>query len=231
MLSINSIFPHKRFKFNSEKIFENLSSICKKMILDEKIVLKIAKGEVLFHEGMIPQGVFILKKGKVKKFTTGLEGRKCIFHISKENELMGYRALMCDGPYPYSACCLLDCEIDFISKTTFMRLLSIDSKLIYRILDSMAHEFGVFINSMKILSQHNVRERVALSIIKLNEAFSDLEEGINISRKDHSAMIGTSVESLTRVLHDFKKEEIIKVINGKIIISDMKKIIKASNYL
>ncbi|MGG8497299.1 Crp/Fnr family transcriptional regulator [Tenacibaculum sp. TC6] len=231
MVNINSMFPYKRFKFKSEKIFEDLSDECKGLILREKTTLKIPKGQSLFYEGMIPQGVFLLKKGKVKKFTTGLEGKMYIFQISIKNELIGYQALMSKASYPYSASSLTDCEIDFIPKSTFMKLIDLDKLFGYRLLEVMAHEFGVFVNNMKILSQHSVRERVALSLIELNECFSDINEGIKISRRDHSSMIGTSVESLTRVLHDFKEERIIKVEKGEIFVNDMKKLIKVSNYV
>lgn len=231
MRSISTMFPYKRFKFKSEKIFEDLSEECRGLILNEKTTLKIPKGQSLFYEGMVPQGVFLLKKGKVKKYTTGLEGKINIFQIAKESELIGYQALMSKAPYPYSAACLTDSEVEYISKTTFMRLLDLDKLFLYRLLEVMSHEFGVFVNSMKILSQHSVRERVAISLIKLNESSSNLDEGIKISRRDHSSMVGTSVESLTRVLHDFKEERIINVQKGEIFVNDLEKLIKASNYV
>jgi len=52
-----------------------------------------------------------------------------------------------------------------------------------------------------------------------------------LSRKDHSNIVGTSVESLVRVLHDFKEEEIIKISKNSIYIIDIKKLVKICNLI
>lgn len=226
---INILFPHKRYSFINESILENLPEDISQLIKENLTTLKLKKGQVLFHEGTAPIGLYIIKSGKIKKYTTGIEGKEHIFYLAKENEMLGHRSLLSKEPHCCSSACLSDCIINLIPKEIFYLVLNLDQNLLNRFLKSLAHEFGVFINNSKILAQHSVRERCAISIIKLKEFFNVSDGGFKISRKDHSNIVGTSVESLIRVLHDFKEEEIIKINENSIFVLNPKKLVQISN--
>ncbi len=214
---INILFPHKRYSFINESVLEDLSDENIDLIERHKIKLKLKKGEVLFHEGTISIGLYILRSGKIKKYNSGIEGKQHIFYLVKEKELLGHHALISGEPHSGSAACLVNCEVDIIPKDIFLQIMYSSDIVLNKLLKSMAHEFGVFTNNSRILAQHSVRERCAISIIKLKEFLGDANGGFKISRKDHSNIVGTSVESLVRVLHDFKEEELIEVNQNNLI--------------
>ncbi|WP_103072590.1 Crp/Fnr family transcriptional regulator [Aquimarina sediminis] len=226
---ISVFFPHKRYSFVNESFLQCLPDNVINTIETNKTVLKLTKGQVLFHEGAIPMGVYIVKTGKVKKYATGLNGKEHIFHLVKENGILGHHNLLCDETYSHSAACLTDCCFFLIPKTIFLSIIKNNHNMLDRILQNISHEFGVFINSSRVMAQHNVRERTALSIIKLEKFFDN--NRIKLSRKDHSSMVGTSIESLVRVLHDFKEEKIIEIKENVIMINDMEKIIRITNLI
>ncbi|MBG6130073.1 CRP-like cAMP-binding protein [Aquimarina sp. EL_43] len=58
-----------------------------------------------------------------------------------------------------------------------------------------------------------------------------MNDGIRLSRKDHSNIVGTSIESLVRVLHDFKEEEVIEIKENAMLIKDMEKLIGITNVI
>ncbi|TPN87636.1 Crp/Fnr family transcriptional regulator [Aquimarina algicola] len=226
---INILFPHKRYSFINESILENLPKDAIQLINENSITLKLKKGQILFHEGTVPVGLYIIKSGKVKKYTTGLAGKEHIFYLAKDNEILGHHSLLSKEPHCCSSACLSDCEINLVPKEIFYIILSLDQSILNRFSKSLAHEFGVFINNSKILAQHSVRERCAISIIKLKDFFNATDRGFKISRKDHSNIVGTSVESLVRVLHDFKEEKIIKIEENSIFVLKPKKLVEISN--
>ncbi len=227
---INTLFPCKRYSFTNDSILEDLSSNLISLIEKRKISIKLKKRQVLFYEATIPTGVYILKAGKVKKYATGLNGKEHIFYLAKENEILGYHCLLSKETYAHSTACLTDCEFDLIPKEVFLSMIENDHKMLHRLLKSISHEFGVFTNNTRILAQHSVRERTALSIIKL-ERFFDNNSCIKLSRKDHSSIVGTSIESLVRTLHDFKEEEAIELKESTIIVKDIEKLVRASNFI
>jgi CRP-like cAMP-binding protein len=51
-----------------------------------KVTLSFKKGQVIFEEGDFPEGVFLLKKGKIKKHVAANFNKTHLFYICKENE-------------------------------------------------------------------------------------------------------------------------------------------------
>ncbi len=227
---VNTLFSHKRYSFISESFLQFLPEDTVNKIDDNKTILKLTKNQVLFHEGSIPMGVYILQTGKVKKYATGLNGKEYTFHLIKEKEILGYHNILCDEAYSHSASCLTDCVFYLIPKKIFLSIIENNRNILNRLLENMSHEFGVFINNSRVLAQHSVRERTALSIIKLEEFF-DNNGRIKLSRKDHSSIVGTSIESLVRVLYDFKEEGIIDIKENMIIVNDIEELINITNLI
>jgi CRP-like cAMP-binding protein len=127
---------------------------------------------------------------------------------------------------------LTDCIFYLIPKNIFFSIIENNRSILDHLLQNISREFGIFLNNSKILAQHSVRERTALSIIKLEEFFNEeaiMSAGVKLSRKDHSNIVGTSIESLVRVLHDFKEEGIIEIKESVIMIKDMEKLISITN--
>ena len=79
------------------------------------------------------------------------------------------------------------------------------------------------------IDQKQVSERTAATLVLLNSVYSknsgdsngDLSE-INLTRESLANMVGTATETLIRIIHDFKEEELITTNGRKINIQDLK---------
>lgn len=228
-------FPIDKFHFRSNSIFEGLPENEMKFIEERMIDKKIKKGQSIFNEGSFPNGIFYLKKGKVKKFKTNQEGKEQIIYICSEGELLGYQALISEEPYFDSAMSIEDSVIGILSKQDFLQLLEESKSLSKKILVNLSHEFGVLINGIASFSHKTVRERLALSLLIMKDKYrieSDTNKPveINLSREDLANLVGVAVETLVRLLHDFKEDGVIKTQGRKIIILDVKKLIRIANF-
>jgi len=122
--------------------------------------------------------------------------------------------LLANEKYEDSCEALEDCEILFISRMDFEHLLGKIQKLKLLFIQNMSHEFGVLVNTITILAQKPLRERLALYLLILHERYFDKAQQkaeINLSREDLANIIGTARESLGRLLKDFKEEKLIKI--------------------
>ena len=68
-------------------------------INDEKICTPYKKGQVIFHEGSRPLGIFCVNRGKIKLVKLGEDGKEQILRLIKPGDLMGYRALLSGDKY------------------------------------------------------------------------------------------------------------------------------------
>jgi CRP-like cAMP-binding protein len=219
-----SILPEsisERFIFKSNSVFSNLPNNIKEVFLSQMIVKQFKKGQNLFTEGTYPAGIYIINKGKVKKYKSLNGGKEQIIYVCCEGELLGYAALLSEETYPDSAASLTDAVIGFLPKDKLLKLLDQYDDISKMLIKNLSHEFGVLVNFIAAFTQKTVRERVALTLLILWEKFRDNvnennEVQIVLTREDLANMVGTAVETLVRVLHEFKKEEII-VTNGRTI--------------
>jgi len=235
-LTMMTNFLFENFRLKKDQIFEGLTSEELDTLMGSGVTHTYKKGEIIFREGGIPTGIFYVKTGRVKKYKPTVKGGEQIFYVCGEGELLGYHALLGEEYYPDSAATIEDSEITFIPKENFLLVLRNSTVLSNSLLKALGHEFSLFINSITNLATKTVRERLSFNLLILEEKFKtpgkpDVPSEINMSRTDLANMVGTAKETLVRLLHDFKRDELIES-NGRIIrITDRKGIIKEANLM
>jgi CRP-like cAMP-binding protein len=204
----------ERFTFKSNTAFSNLPDPVKEEFLSQMVFKQFRKGQNIFTEGTNPSGIYFIKKGKVKKYKSLNRGKEQIIYVCCEGELLGYAAFLSEEAYPDSATSITDVTIGFLSRDKLVKLLYQYDELSKMLMKNLSHEFGVLVNVIAIITQKTVRERVALTLLILQEKFKESinENGqvqIVLTRADFANMVGTAVATLVRILHDFKEENLI----------------------
>jgi len=223
---------YSRFDFQSDLLFEALTSNEKKMVCEVMEPLIIKKGSLLFYEGGVPTGIFQIKKGKAKKFKRSFSGTEQIFYIYTNDDVLGYHALFGEERYQDSCEALEDLEVNFITKDVFFGLLRDIPALQQTFIKNIGHEFGVLANIIAVLAQKNQNARLAINLLILENRFQNQYKqhiGIDLTREDLANIIGTSPESLGRSLKQFKEEGIIEVDKRVIYIKNRDLIFKLLN--
>lgn len=219
-----------KFDFQSDKILSSLSMNDRELLTQngERIVFK--KRKMIFYEGGIPTGAFLIEKGRAKIYKTGLDGKDQIFYIYNAGDLLGYHALLCNEAYEDSCEALEECLILFINQTKFEVLLDQIPMLKTLLIQNMSHEFGVLVNTITVLAQKPLRERLALNLLILNERY---ESEIILPREDLANIVGTARESLGRLLKEFREEKLIDIDKKIIRLNDLSKLqrIASSEYV
>lgn len=228
-------FPIDKFHFRSNSVLEGLPKEELEYLESKMVIHKYKRGQNIFVEGTIPNGIYFLKKGKVKKYKADQEGKEQIIYVCNAGELLGYPALLCEEPYSDSAAALEESSVGFISQKDFLKILDQSVILSRKLLINLSHEFGVLVNSIAAFAHKSVRERLALSLLILKEKYrkpgnENKPVEIILPREDLSSIVGIAVETLVRLLHNFKDEGLIETEGRKIRILDVKKLVKVANF-
>ncbi len=222
-----------KFIFDNQYIFDGLPLYDKEMLTAAMQHKKFRKNEAIFTDGTIPTGIFYLKEGKVKKYKVDNDGREQIIYIYNTGEFFGYSAILSNESYGDTTQAIENSVIAFISKEDFLSILDHSVVFSRLLLKSLSHEFSVMANLMTVLSQRTVRERVALSLLILHQKYklNTHEDNIYIalSRTDLANMVGTANETLARILHDFRQENLIVMDGRKIELIDLKELTRIAN--
>lgn len=223
-------FDINQFYFNSE-LLSNLSEEVRLKLLSNVQQRKFKSRKVIYREGNSPKGVYILKRGKVKIYQTGQDGSKQIMYIYTAGDVFGYRPIICNEPHPVTAVAMEECGCDFIPRAHFLRCLHESNELCRVLLESLSHEFSVWVNNIGVFARYPVKSRVALGLLILQQKFKTKERSneVNLSRSEFASYIGTVKEMVVRVVQEFRTKRIVETHGSKIRIlkpEELKAIVK-----
>lgn len=234
-MSIKDLFQIDNWDFKSSSILAELPPVDLELLTNHMKEKQYKKGEIIFRESSFPSGIFFIVEGKAKKYKLDGNGKEHIVYVVNSGELLGYHAVLAEERYPDSAVALEESLISFIAKEDFLRALQHSAILNRRLLKTLSHEFAVLINNLTLFAQKPVRERLALQLVVLREKYKkDFRAGmpveINMSRDDLASLVGTARENIVRLLTEFKKDGILETHGRKIIILDVKQLIRIADY-
>ncbi len=218
---------HKNYEASPDGVGQLISDFAGQQALDKFIEGKrhnhYHKKEHIYLEKNYPLGLYYINSGTVKIFKTHPYGKELITDLLKNGEFFGYNALIEDKPYSETAEAMDECEITFIPKDDFNKLifsnLGVSKGFIKILSNGIANKQNRLLN----LAYSSVRKRTAEALVMLKERFNKENStgiDISISREDLANIVGTATESLIRTLSDFRDEKLIETKEGKIFIID-----------
>lgn len=191
------------------------------------------KGQYVFNEQGLPQGLFCVNNGKIKLSTIGFDGKEQILRLVKSGDVLGYRALISNQRYHCSAVAIEDSSICIIDKNFFYQSIENNNKLLLEIARKLSNDLKTAEEHIVSLSQKNVRERTAEALLFLKATYGFTTDGqtinITLSREEIADYVGTSTESAIRLLSEFNHEKIIEISGKKIKIINLSKLIKTAS--
>lgn len=226
-MNVNTLI--EKLQLNAAPIFDGLPHNEISLIQKNSIKLEEKKKTILFKESFYPKGVYLVNKGIIKIYQVNKDGDNQIIDFYGAGELIGYRQIISGEPNPVTAETIEDCIISYIPKKYFLDVLHRSPLLSNRLLTALSHEFTVWVNRVSIFTQQSIKENMALALLIMNEKYGrtpkkGLPVIINISRKDFANYVGTTVETLVRILRVLKDENIISAKGRGIVIVDKNKL-------
>ena len=187
----------------------------------------IKKGEPIFEEGEVTNGIYCIKDGVCKLSKLSDNGKDQIVKLVKPGELLGQRSMISDEPANLSAVALEDMEVCFIPRSEVMQFFTQNNQFSMNVMKTICEDLKGADDHMVNMAQKTVRQRLVETLIYLEETFGKNEDGslhIQLSREELAGMIGTATESCIRLLSELNKSNLIELNGKKIFITDKNKL-------
>jgi len=182
-------------------------------------------GEIIYNANSKTRAAYLVKRGMVKLYSVGAKGTKHIVRMVREGEIVGYYSQFTNQPEITGCECMVNSVLCEISDNNIQDAFKTDSNLAFTMLQKACSEMKETCNSIIDMSQNTVRARAANILVKQMELF-EVNEGDNfplrISRTDIAHWIGTTRESVSRSLNDFRREQLIEMNQETLIIVNLK---------
>ena len=181
-----------------------------------KFTATYPKGALLFVEGEQPRGVFILCRGRAKLTTTSTEGRTLIVKIANPGEIIGVSAAILGRPYEVSAETIEASQVSFVRRDDFLHFLSAYSEACMRTARQLSEKYESAQREIRSLGlAHTTSEKLARLLLSWTQSGEETPNGtrlqVLLTHEEIGQMIGTTRETVTRLLSEFKRKKLISV--------------------
>jgi CRP/FNR family transcriptional regulator len=178
---------------------------------------------VVLVEGQSPCGIFILCQGRAKLCTTSRDGKTLIVRIAEPGEVLGLHAVVTGSPYELTVETMQPCQLNFVGREDMLQFLNEHADAALHATQHLARDcsdaYGV-VRSIGL--SHSVSERFAKFLLETS-ADGEVSNGtvrvrLAMTHEEISQLIGTSRETITRLLSEFRRSSMAELKGSMLII-------------
>jgi len=179
---------------------------------------------VLMTEGQVPRGVFIVCSGRVKLAVEAKDGKTVILKVAGDRQVLGLSAVVSGAPSPIEATTIELCQIKFVDREDFFNMVSCNSHAALACARLLGQEIGsAFRDVHDLLLARSSTEKLArllLSWAAKEPRNLEVRVASNFTHEEIAQMIGSSRETVTRLLSDLKRRELIRLEGSTLVIAN-----------
>ena len=206
----------KSCKFKKSGFFCQLSPASLKDFDAIKSTATYPKGALLFVERQESRGIYTLCEGEVKLSISSPEGKIMIMRIAKGGEVLGLMATIAGTPYEVTAETIHPCQVAFVRREDFLRFVATHPDASQNVVRQMSSQYRGACEQLRTVGlSASAQEKLARLLLTWTEGMQHTEEGTRIklplTHEEIAEFIGTTRETVTRTLSDFKVRHLVAI--------------------
>ncbi|HEY5649070.1 MAG TPA: Crp/Fnr family transcriptional regulator [Nitrospiria bacterium] len=219
--------PSKYWFLKRIKLFSDLPDQDIKMMEETTRMEAVKRREVIFLPGDPAQTVFLLKTGRVKLSRINEDGKEWTMAILEPGEVFGELEMLEGSKRDTVAEALDDCSICVMQRPDFEAMLKKDPNTSLRLTKLVGLRLKKIENRVENLVFRDVPSRLAQLLIQLSEEVGVKDARgilfrVKITHQDLASLIGSTRETVSATLGEFKKKGLIDIDQRRIILKDSK---------
>ena len=177
------------------------------------------RGKVLFAEGEPARGVFILRTGRATASISSSEGRMVILRIAQSGDVLGLNSVLRNACYNTTIKTIEPCRTDFIPRTALLDLMESNQPAARAISQILSRELADLTERARsLLLPQTASAKLAKFLLDWTQQTNQVTRSLTHEQIAH--IICASRETVTRLLTNLDKRQIIRVTSASIQICD-----------
>ena len=207
----------RNFLLFSEMNDNELSDISK--LLKKK---KYSSEHTIFLQGEKGEKVYFLLQGKIKVVKITSDGSEQILEIINPGEVFGEVVLFGVGGYPATTRTMEEVELYVLNRKEFRRYFKLNPEIGWGMLKVMARKLRNSQRRIENLGLRTTKGRIVSLLIDMMEEYQGNNKVIlNFNQSELANYLGTSRETVSRTLSEFRKNDLIEKKGNKLSILDL----------
>jgi len=223
-------------KLRADRIFCDLPANALQNFENIKYTTAFPQGAVLFVEGQMPRGIFVICKGSVKLSINSPSGRTMIVKLAEPGEVLGLSATVSGKPYEVTAETIDPCQVNFVKRDDFLRFLKDDVEACYKVAEQLSEKYHNACNEVRSLGlSHSAAEKLAKLLLEWSSKNGEGSKPeprvkLRLTHEEIAQMIGTSRETVTRLFAEMKKRQIVQSKGSTLVIHNTAALREIANH-
>lgn len=181
-------------------------------------------GAILFVQGQVARGVFILCSGKVNLSTTSREGKILLLKSAEAGDPLGLSATVSGMGYEATAETATPCQFCFVERKHFLELMESHSEIGLHTARCLSRDFRSSQRDIHdlILTRSSTGKLAKLLLSQKPLAEDEFETKVHttMTHEEMAHRIGASRETVTRLLTDLRRKRLIRLDGPTLVIRD-----------
>lgn len=209
-----------------KRFFNELSKENQDLLLSIGLEITVKSGTYLFYEGDNPENVYLVRSGKVRLSKMTAEGKEFSMHLKQKDELVGEVGLFNDMSISVTAEVVEEAILVKFERTTLEDIFRKNGEIAVAFMKWFARHTQSTQAKFRDLILCGKTGAFYSTLIRFSNSYGVRKDdgiliNVQLTNQDIANYIGTTRESVNRMLNDLKRENIIGVEKGYIIIKDM----------
>jgi CRP/FNR family cyclic AMP-dependent transcriptional regulator len=182
-------------------------------------------GALLFLEKQDPRGVFVLCAGQVKLSISSSAGKTLILRIAKAGEILGLMAALSGSPYEVTAETLHPCQVAFIRRDDFLHFIAKHPEVYQGAAKQLSILYNGACEQLRTVGlSASAPEKLARLLLDWSADPKGTKHGTQVklplTHEEIAEFIGTTRETVTRTLSEFKNRQLVTLQGSTLMISN-----------
>jgi CRP/FNR family cyclic AMP-dependent transcriptional regulator len=208
-----------------DKTFCDLPPAVAEAVEQAALTTTYPTGAVLFAEAQAPRGVFIVRRGRVKLSICGSDGRTLILRLVESGCPLGVAAVVSGRPYEATAETQEPAEISFLRHSDLLRLMRLHGELALWVTQHISQDYASTCREIRdLILSDSASEKLARLLVgwldQNTKSRNPTQVKLALTHEEIGQMIGSSRETVSRLLADFKKQRLITQTGSTLFIPD-----------
>lgn len=213
--------------FKETELFRDLDDDVLMSLAKQSVVKKLKRNELLFLEGDVANGMYVVESGAVRAFRTSPDGREQVIHVERAVTTIAEVPIFDNGNYPSTVAAEEPTVLYFLNKDLILRTAVEHPQLALSAVKLLAARLRRCAALVETLSLREVGQRLARLLLEETrangiEVNGGMKIDLDLTHNQLAARIGTVREVVTRMLLRLQEQRLIVHKGKSIFVPDMK---------